>query len=96
MCEKDTCSIRIRMEEGDKVVEEKADSVKAVTTKNNPANRTSTTSKMLQTREVELLEEGGAIMLDPADKTTPFNADIVANSAITRQSVGRRRVSRPS
>ena len=84
MCKKDTCSIRTRMEEGDKVVEEKADSVKAVTTKNNSANRTSTTSKMLQTREVELLEEGGAIMLDPADKTIPSSADTVANSATMR------------
>ena len=33
------------------------------------------------------LIEGGAIMLDQADRTTPSSADIVANSTTMRQSV---------
>ena len=63
------CSIRTwSNEEGDKVVEEEANSTKADTTKNNPINTTST--KTSQTREEECLEEGGEIMPDQADKTT--------------------------
>ena len=50
------------MEEGDNVVEVESDSIKAITTKNNPAIRTSTIGKMFQTHEVERLGEGGAIM----------------------------------
>jgi hypothetical protein len=85
------------LEEGDKVVEEEADSAKSDTTRNNTENTTSTTSKMFQTHEAECLVEGGAIMSYQADKTvTPFNVDTVANSAIRRQGVGRRRASRLS
>ena len=78
MC-KDTCSIQIRMEKGYKVVEEEAILTKAFTTRNNPANKIPTTGKTLQTRGVERLDEGGAIMLDRADKTVLSNADNVAN-----------------
>ena len=62
MCNKDTCSIRILMEEEDKVVEEEAYSVKADTTKSNPENTTTTIGKTLQTRNMERLAKGGAIM----------------------------------
>ena len=51
------------MEEGDKVVAEEADSSKADTTKNKPANAASSTGKTLQTRQAECLVEG-AIMPD--------------------------------
>ena len=65
------CSIRTwSNEEGDKVVEEEANSTKADTTKNNSVNIISTTGKTLQTHEVERLVEGGEIMPDQADKTT--------------------------
>ena len=50
MYQKDTCSIRIQMEEGDLVVEEEAGLVKAETTKDNPMKKNSTANKMLQTR----------------------------------------------
>ena len=95
MCN-DTCFIRIRMEEGDKGVEEEADSAEADTTKKNPDNTTSTTGKMLQMHEAERLVEGGAIMTDQADKTTLSSVDTMANLASTRQSVAKRRVSRSS
>ena len=89
------CSIRTwSNEEGDKVVEEEANSTKADTTKNNPINTTST--KTSQTREEECLEEGGEIMPDQADKTTPSSLDTGANLATRRQNVGRRKVSRLS
>ena len=78
MC-KDTCSIQIRMEKGYKIVEEKAILTKAITTRNNPRDKIPTTGKTLQTRGVECLDEGGAIMLDRANKTVPSNADNVAN-----------------
>ena len=95
MCKKDKCSIRTSMEEEDKVGEEEADLAKADITKNKPENTISTINKMCQTCDAERLEEGGAIMPAPADKTIPPHADTVANSASMRQSVTKRRVSRP-
>ena len=47
MC-KDTCSIRISMEEENKDVEEEINSAKADTTKTNHENTTSTTGKTFQ------------------------------------------------
>ena len=82
------------MEEEDKVVEEEDDSVKADTTKSNPENTTTTTGKTFQTRNTECLAEGGAIMPDQIDKTIPPSVGIMENSATTRQSVKRRKVSR--
>ena len=76
-------------------MEEGANLAKAETTKDNPMSTTSTTGKTSQTHE-ECLAEGEATMPDQADKTTPPSADIVANSATMRQSVGRRKVSRLS
>ena len=55
-----------------------------ITTKGNPGNKTSTTNKTLQTREVEHHEEGGATVLDQADRITPLSADIVVSLATTR------------
>ena len=78
------------------VVEEEANSTKADTTKNNSVNIISTTGKTLQTHEVERLVEGGEIMPDQADKTTPSSLDTGANLATRRQNVGRRKVSRLS
>mgnify|MGYP000117208760 CR=1 FL=1 len=69
MDKKDMCSIRTQMEEGDKVVEEDDDSTKTDTTKNNPMNTTSITSKTSQTREHERVVEGGATMPDRADNS---------------------------
>ena len=95
MRKKDKCSIRTSMEEEDKVVEEEADLAKADTTKSNPENTTSITDKTSRTREVEHPEEGGAIKPDLVDKTISLSVDTVVNSATMRQSVGKRRVSRP-
>ena len=58
MYRKDTCSIQNRMEKGDTVVEEEADSTKADITKKNPMNTTSITGKRSQTCEDERLEDG--------------------------------------
>ena len=84
------------MGEGDKVVEKEGHSAKADTNKKNPASITSTTGKTSQTHEEECLADGGAIMRDRVVKTTPLRAVAVANSTTMRQSVRRRRVSRPS
>ena len=88
--------IQTRIEEGDKVMKEEAGSAKADTTKKIPMNKISTTDKMLQTREVERLEEGGGIMSDQADKTSLSSVGIEENSATMRQNVAKRRLSRPS
>ena len=79
------------MEEG----ANQANQTKTETTKGNPVNINSTIGKTLQTCEAERSEEGGAIMMDLADRTTPPNVDIVANLASTRQSVAKTRVSQP-
>ena len=47
-----------RMEAGDIVMEEEVDSVKAVITKSNFTNKTSTSDKMSQSHEPKVLEEG--------------------------------------
>ena len=94
--EMDKFPIRVRMEEEGKVVEEEVDSANADITKINLTNTASTTGKTLQTCKAERLGEGGAIMPDQVDKTTPPSVDTVANSAITRESVEKRRVSRLS
>ena len=78
-------SARIRMKEEDKAMEEganQANQAKAETTKGNPMNITSTTSKTLQMREVERQGEGGTIM-----------SEYVVVLVTTRQSVTKRRVS---
>ena len=62
---------------------------------NRPKNANPTTIKMPETHK-KSLAEGGAIMSDQADKTTSSNANVVANLATIRQSVGRRKVSRLS
>ena len=49
-------------------MEEEADSAKANTTKNNLENTTPTIGKTFQTCEAERLEEGGLIILDPANE----------------------------
>ena len=77
-------------------MEEEADLAKADTTKNNLVTKILTTGKTLQTHEVELLEEVGAIMLGQANKRTLSTIDIVENLATTRQSITKRRVSQPS
>ena len=77
-------------------MEEGANLAKAKTTNGSPMSTTSTTSKTSQTREEECLEEGGEIMPDQADKTTPSSLDTGANLATRRQNVGRRKVSRLS
>ena len=85
------------MEEEDKVVAEETDLGKAnTTTKGNIMSITSTIDKMSRTLEEEHRVEGGAITPDPTDRTSPFNANIVANSATIRQSVGKRKVRRHS
>ena len=75
-------------------MEEGANLAKAETTKDNPMSTTSTTGKTSQTHE-ECLAEGEATMPDQADKTTPPSADTVASLATMRQSVTKRRASRP-
>ena len=91
------CSTQTRMKEDlDKAMEKGANQTKAVTTKGNPRNKTSTTNKTSQSGEAERQVEGGVVMLDRADKTTPPSVDIMASLANTRRSVARRRVSRPS
>ena len=49
----DRCSTRTRMKEQDKAMEEGANQAKAGTTKRHPKNTTSTTDKMLRTREAK-------------------------------------------
>ena len=78
------------MEEEDKVVVEEANLSTFDTIKVSPMSTTSTIGKKPQTSEVEPWVKGGAIMLDPADRTTPFSVDIKANSATMRRSVGKR------
>ena len=76
-------------------MEEKDDSTKADITKNNLENIASTIDKTFQMRKAECLAKGEAIMPNQADKNLPSSANTVVNSASTRQSVARRRVSRP-
>ena len=59
--------------------------------KGNPGNKISTTDKTQGTREAERQVEGGAVMPNRADKTTPPSADIVASLATTRKNITRRR-----
>ena len=94
--EMDKFPIRVQMEEEGKVVEEEVDSANADITKINLTNTASTTGKTLQTCKAERLGEGGAIMPDQVDKTTPPSVDIVACLTTTRQSIARRRASQPS
>ena len=65
------------------VVEEEVDSVKDETSKDNPTNKTSTIVKILEIHE-ERSVDGGAIMLDQADRTIQLSTDIVENSATMR------------
>ena len=71
-------------------MEEGANQANDKLTKGNSMN-TTFIGMTSQTHE-ERLPEGGAIRLDETDKTTLSSADIVANSATTRQSVGKRKV----
>ena len=77
MYKKDTCSIRTRMEEGDKIMEEEVDSAQADMTKDKPPNKISTIDRTSQTRKEEHLVEGGAIIPDQDSKTTPSSVDNV-------------------
>ena len=77
-------------------MEEGAKQAKAGTIKGNPQNKISTTDKTQRMREAERQVEGGITMPDQADKQIPPNANIVASMVTMRQSVTRRRESRPS
>ena len=61
-----------------------------------PREPNSTIGKTFQTHEAKCLEEGGVILLDPANETTSSGPNTVANSTTTRRSVRKRKVSRPS
>ena len=78
-------------------MEEGVKQAKEGTIKGNPGNKISTTTNKTQgTYEAERQVEGGAVMPDQADKTTPSSLDTGANLATRRQNVGRRKVSRLS
>ena len=74
------------MKEGGKAMEVRANQDKSKTTKGNLVNITTTIGKMLQTREAEHPEEGGAAILDRAVKTTPPSADTLENRRVSRNS----------
>ena len=67
-------------------MEVRANQDKSKTTKGNLVNITTTIGKMLQTREVEHPEEGGAAILDRAVETTPPSADTLENRRVSRNS----------
>ena len=77
------------------VAKSEADSAKSNTTNGGPMSTTSTSKKPL-TRKVEPRVEEGTIISDLSDITTPFSANIVANLATTRQSVGKPKVRKHS
>ena len=77
-------------------MEEGVKQAKVGTIKGNLVNKISTIDKTQGTREAERQVEGGAVMPDQADKTTPSSLDTGANLATRRQNVGRRKVSRLS
>ena len=76
-------------------MEEGANQAKANTMKGNPENKIPTTDKTQGTIEAKRYEEGEVAIPDRANKTTPTSADTMARLATMRQSVARRRASRP-